>query len=161
MKYDARKQLKAISSSFLLKIFYLFIFREKRREGEKEGEKHWAVASSTRPEWELNQPPFTLRKDTPTNWATPVRAILPTFSIDIFRLKQSLYAAIVFENLKRMLSLCLHGFNLWTQINFSSNGIGLGKNVVCQLWNKSSGIVIRLHVFSVEASCWLESKTFF
>ena len=40
MKYDARKQLKAISSSFLLKIFYLFIFREKRREGEKEGEKH-------------------------------------------------------------------------------------------------------------------------
>ena len=53
------------------KIFYLFIFREKGREGEREGEKHQCVVVSHAPptgdpshnldmcpDWELNHRPF-------------------------------------------------------------------------------------------------------
>ena len=60
-----------------LKRFYLFIFREKGREGEREGEKHqYVVASHTPPngdlarnpgmcpDWELNQQPFGLQAGT-------------------------------------------------------------------------------------------------
>ena len=34
---------------FFLKIFYLFIFRERAKEGEREGEKHQLVASHIPP----------------------------------------------------------------------------------------------------------------
>ena len=34
---------------FIFKRFYLFIFRERRREGEREGEKHWCVVASHKP----------------------------------------------------------------------------------------------------------------
>ena len=34
---------------FLKKIFYLFIFRERGREGEREGEKHQCVVASLAP----------------------------------------------------------------------------------------------------------------
>ena len=57
-----------------LKRFYLFIFRERGREGEKEGEKHQCVVASNVaptedlahnpgmfPDWELNWPPFGLQ----------------------------------------------------------------------------------------------------
>ena len=57
--------------------FYLFIFRERGREGEREGEKHQCVVAShsltTRdlaynpglcPDWELNQRPFGLQAGT-------------------------------------------------------------------------------------------------
>ena len=59
---------------FLKNIFYLFIFRERGREGEREEEKHqWVVASlmppmgdlacnpAMCPDWELNQRPFDLQ----------------------------------------------------------------------------------------------------
>ena len=55
----------------ILKRFYLFIFRERGREGEREGEKHHCVIASHTPptgdlahkpsmypDWELNQRPF-------------------------------------------------------------------------------------------------------
>ena len=61
-------------SAFLKKKFYLFIFRERGREGEREGEKHHCVVAShvpsTRdpalnpgmcPDWELNQQPYGLQ----------------------------------------------------------------------------------------------------
>ena len=54
--------------------FYVFIFREKRREGEREGEKHPCVVASCTPptgnlahnpgmcpDWELNHRPFGSR----------------------------------------------------------------------------------------------------
>ena len=34
---------------FIFKIFYLFIFRESGREGEREGEKHQYVLALARP----------------------------------------------------------------------------------------------------------------
>ena len=55
---------------FFKKRFYLFIFRERGREGEGEGGKHCLLASHTLPtgalarnpgmcpDWELNQRPF-------------------------------------------------------------------------------------------------------
>ena len=54
--------------------FYLFIFREKGREGEREGEKYQCVVAShvaptgdlahnpgMCPDWELNRQPFGLQ----------------------------------------------------------------------------------------------------
>ena len=38
-----------IVDPFFFKIFYLFIFRERRREGEREGEKHQYVVASNVP----------------------------------------------------------------------------------------------------------------
>ena len=56
---------------FLKKIFYLFIFRQRGREGEREGEKHQCVVTSFTlptgdlachpglcPYWESNWQPF-------------------------------------------------------------------------------------------------------
>ena len=68
------------SSSSFLKI--TFIFRERRREGEREGEKHWLVAFCTgdQPTTQTcalmgNQTGDVLLYGTkPTNWATWVRA---------------------------------------------------------------------------------------
>ena len=64
-------------------------FRERRREGEREGEKHQLVAShmcpkqgynlGICPDWELNLQSFGLQDDTPTSWATPPRAGLCIF----------------------------------------------------------------------------------
>ena len=58
-------------SSFFKKRFYLFILRERRREGEREREKHQCVVAShvpptdeqarnpgMCPDWESNQQPF-------------------------------------------------------------------------------------------------------
>ena len=55
----------------LFKRFNLFIFRERRREGEREGKRHqflvayhvhptWGLARNTGmcPDWELNRQPF-------------------------------------------------------------------------------------------------------
>ena len=39
-------QFIRIKFSFFFKRFYLFIFRERGREGEKEGEKHQCVVAS-------------------------------------------------------------------------------------------------------------------
>ena len=60
--------------NLLFKKFYLFIFRERRREGEKEGEEHQCVVASQAPptgglahnpgmcpNWESNQQPFGLQ----------------------------------------------------------------------------------------------------
>ena len=71
-----------------LKIFYSFIFRERRRKGEREGnidlrEKHCLVASCMHPDWEPNPQPrhvpwLGIKPATlhfvgwhPTNWVTP------------------------------------------------------------------------------------------
>ena len=56
---------------FFNKKFYLFIFRQRGREGERKGEKHQCVVAShspttgdlvhnpsTCPDWESNQQPF-------------------------------------------------------------------------------------------------------
>ena len=40
-----RAQMYISSESFFRKGFYLFIFRQRGREGERKGEKHWSVAS--------------------------------------------------------------------------------------------------------------------
>ena len=57
--------------TFYFKIFYLLIFRERGKEGEREGEKHQCVVASHTPptgdlahnagmcpDWESNQQPF-------------------------------------------------------------------------------------------------------
>ena len=59
-----------LANKFLLRL-YLFIFRERGKEGEREGEKHQCVVASRAPttgdmadnpgmcpDWELNQRPF-------------------------------------------------------------------------------------------------------
>ena len=49
---------------FLKKRFYLFIFREKGRDGRREGEKHLSVASHKQSDWESNWWPFAMQDDT-------------------------------------------------------------------------------------------------
>ena len=41
--------LVSLSEGDFLKRFYLFIFRQRRREGEREGEKHQCVVASHTP----------------------------------------------------------------------------------------------------------------
>ena len=66
-------QMKPTDFSNFLR-FYLFIFRKRGREGEREGEKHQRVVASCapptgdlvhnpgmRPDWESNQRPFASR----------------------------------------------------------------------------------------------------
>ena len=66
-----RPYLKTRISNIFLKIFYLCIFRQKEREGDREGEKHQCVVASHTPptgnlacnpgmcpDWELNWWPF-------------------------------------------------------------------------------------------------------
>ena len=64
----------------------LLIFRERGREGEREGEKHCLplIGPPTRDQTpnlcmcsdlESNLQPFGLQDDTPTNWATVARAV--------------------------------------------------------------------------------------
>ena len=80
MKHRVKNVKKAVvvvitcmSFSFFLR-FYLFIFRQRGREGEREGEKHQCVVAShvpptgdlaydpgMCPDWESNQQPFGLR----------------------------------------------------------------------------------------------------
>ena len=50
-----------LTTEAFLKRFYLFIERGKGRE--KEGEKHRLVASYMHPDWESNQRPFTSQDD--------------------------------------------------------------------------------------------------
>ena len=75
----------------ILKRFYLFIFRERGREGEREGEKHWCAretligcllhTSNWRSGPQLRHVPwlgiepvtFHLAGPCPTRWTTPVR----------------------------------------------------------------------------------------
>ena len=60
-----------IKYDFFLKIFYVFTFRERGKEGEREGEKHQCVVASPTlptgdlahnpgmcPNWESNRQPF-------------------------------------------------------------------------------------------------------
>ena len=69
------------------KRFYLFIFRETRREEEREGEKHWSVASYMHPRRDATCNPgmcpdrepsrwvtFCFAGWSPANWATRVNA---------------------------------------------------------------------------------------
>ena len=46
-----------ISLLFFSKDFYVFIFRERRREGERGGEKHQLIASHSLPNGEPGPPP--------------------------------------------------------------------------------------------------------
>ena len=68
-----RKHGKQVQNC-IFKRFYLFIFREKGGEGEREGEKHRCVVASCVlpaadlahnpgmcPDWESNQQPFSLQ----------------------------------------------------------------------------------------------------
>ena len=77
---------------FIFLRFYLFIFRERGREGEREGEKHQCRAASHLaptgdlawnpgicPDWELNQQPFGFAGQHSIYWATQARAISPIF----------------------------------------------------------------------------------
>ena len=75
----------------LFRLRFLFIFRERRREGEREGEKHrcarrtfigclshipsgeLAWNPSVCPDWESNQWPFSSDRHS-IHWATPARA---------------------------------------------------------------------------------------
>ena len=74
MHWKVRSGVVSISAiSFFLR-FYLFIFRQRGREGEREGEKHQCVVASHMPptgdlasnpdmcpDWELNWQPFSSR----------------------------------------------------------------------------------------------------
>ena len=70
-KCSAYGALSNVYDHLFLKRFYLFNFRERGREGEREGEKHQCVVASHTPPnwgpgpqprhvpcWELNQRPF-------------------------------------------------------------------------------------------------------
>ena len=46
------------------KRFYLFIFRERGREGEREGEKHWPATWGMLPDQESNLQPLGLQAGT-------------------------------------------------------------------------------------------------
>ena len=72
--------------------FYLFIFRKRGREGEREGEKYQCVVASCTfplgdlahipgmcPDWELNQRPFGSLHS--IHWATPARPSPAIFNI--------------------------------------------------------------------------------
>ena len=74
---DACTTLYFMGILILFFIFYLFIFRQRGREGEREGEKHqWAVVSHAPPtgdlacnpgmcpDWELNWRPFASQAST-------------------------------------------------------------------------------------------------
>ena len=63
--------MRQIYSIYSIILFYLFIFRERGREGERGGKKHQCVVASHTPptgdlasnpgvfsHWELNQQPF-------------------------------------------------------------------------------------------------------
>ena len=79
--------LDSIKCCQVFKIFYLFIFRKKGREGEREGKKHQCVVASSTPpaEWGPGPQPrfvpwlgiepatlwFTCRHS--VHWATPAR----------------------------------------------------------------------------------------
>ena len=83
-----------LTSSFssLKKIFYLFIFRERRREGKREGEKHWCMRETSigcpllTPNWGSGLQPrhvpwqgiepatFQLAGWCSISWAIPARA---------------------------------------------------------------------------------------
>ena len=74
--------------------FYLFIFRERGREGEREGEKHWCVRDtsigclSNAPSWGpgpqprhvsslgIKTVPFWFTGQHSIHWATPARALV-------------------------------------------------------------------------------------
>ena len=68
------RQKKKISELFIKKRFYLFIFRERGKEGEREAEKHQCVVASPAPptedltcnpdmcpDWESNWRPIGLQ----------------------------------------------------------------------------------------------------
>ena len=70
-KYGQNLSTNALPLLGFFKIFYLFIFRERGREGEREGEKHQCVVAShvaptgelahnpgMCPDWESNWRPF-------------------------------------------------------------------------------------------------------
>ena len=96
---------------------FLFIFREKGREGERNGEKHWLVAPrrpptgdpssnpNMCPDQELNQWPLWSMGQCPTYWATPVRAHTITFAFRSWKCLLSLAWNILTS------SIC-HGFFL-------------------------------------------------
>ena len=86
------------SLSHFLKRFYLFIFRKREREGEKEGEKHWCVRKTVRclsyahkrgpglqprhVPWPGIEPAtFQLAGRRSVHWATPDRAPLTLTSL--------------------------------------------------------------------------------
>ena len=74
-----------IDTLFFLR-FHLFIFRERRRKGEREGEKHQSVAFHMPPtrdlahdpgmyrDWGPNWPPLGLQASTQSTRVTPARA---------------------------------------------------------------------------------------
>ena len=73
--------------------FYLFIFRERGREGDREGEKHWCereisigcllhapswepgLQSRHMPRWRIEPATLLFVGWRPTHWATSVRAV--------------------------------------------------------------------------------------
>ena len=67
------------TAAFFKKGFYLFIFRERGREGEREGDKHQCVVASRAsptgdlahkpgmcPDWESNRQPFSSQAGAPS-----------------------------------------------------------------------------------------------
>ena len=78
----------------LKKDVHLFIFRERGKEGEREGEKHQRVVASHAPpawdlacnpgmcpDWELNPPPFGLQAGTQPTEPHQAGRLLHTFLI--------------------------------------------------------------------------------
>ena len=66
--YFHQQQMRVLFSYLFLKVFYVFIFRDRGREGEREEEKHQCVVASHTlptgdlahnpgmcPDWEWNQ----------------------------------------------------------------------------------------------------------
>ena len=52
--HNMRGKLHKCANIFLKDFIYLFIFRERGKEGEREGEKHQSVASGAHPDLESN-----------------------------------------------------------------------------------------------------------
>ena len=107
LKIILNKSLKNKSILYIFRRFYLFIFRERGREGEREGEKHWCVRDtlisclSHSPNWGPGLQPrhvpwlgiepaaFQFTGQDSIHWVTPARAILyfnTLFLIVLFRI---------------------------------------------------------------------------
>ena len=110
-----------------LKRFYLFLLRERGREGEREGEKHQCVVASHVPptgdvacnpgmctDWESNWQPFDLQAGTQST--EPQQPGLLNFYYEKFQIHVKLYKTVKWSPMSPPPSL--HNYQLMGSLHF-------------------------------------------